>query len=1061
MIKFALFDGKHVLIPDIKELVKFANGDLGISDGMKTQTIIKQLSQFSSIEDLSVFKKSMGFELINSDESYLKNNKFKIKKSDIILDTSKDLSGLKAFEKSLIQSIFETQKPYTEVFTNTVGALVRIEDIIARVLSLGGHSLKPKYNPKALGYIPEDKNTEIKIALSKLKSLRSYRDEILGLTQSFSIKDNKTSTDKIDDNNNYITYQILSTVYSTGDYDPTVNYTYEYIDIISDDIKEDKLKTSLITIDDDEKEEDKPKVVVFGIFDKNGHPISESKIPKWLINSPKWYDQFDMVSKYKFIWTKKNNFDKKSFASPGKKWAQKLDPNGSPIVIFSDNDDIVYFKNYFNDVAKSIVDNIEGLSTSDKNEIINEINNRIDYKLQISAIAGSGFLPTLQLKGQQSPIQKTPFKPKKIEYKGNRIWIDPEDDYDMKIIKVVPTFNIKYRDKDNNIVEGSLDLSNKKNLKKNQVGVFISKNKRRVIIDISQIKNDQLSISEPYSKEYYGSSTDENKQSIDEILRYATGQSDDAIYYIVEGILESKNDQAFPIIDNGIALQSGASGPRYYKKPRGPIRAIGAFIKLIINIFSKLIPSINKLLILLKSPGKFIVEESILKKMGDNGGRENIKFEMFSKSFMDKFNKLSTMKPENRKKFVEKSQLENYVHVDDLNNYKFILDGSSLVKFLSFTFGISMINLNPKLTFRIDNLNKKMIDDFLSLGIKERENPANSNINQKLDTSTNQIKTSNGDIFTIEEVSIQYSTGDFVQGVNYEYIYITEYIDNLIKEGDLLELSDDPESQNLAISKYELALSSDPNNKVIKDKLDKVKDKVKNSTQPLFSFLLKLVTFPLDIIKSILDYIIKFFKSLSNPFSLPNNIKDFISFKWILDILNPQKILSILGIKFDIGLFNSWTRNLDSYTDDHQFDLDSIMSMPFMPKMFKVNKEQLKELTKSPISLLCSLLCLIENIINSFIDFLWNLMGLEEIIKAPHIKLCKNINNDVSAEDAMSILNGDYVDVLSSDLVGKEVSYDFAYDILLPDGRSVRDLNYEELERWINDNKDFQFEFDY
>ena len=39
---------------------------------------------------------------------------------------------------------------------------------------------------------------------------------------------------------------------------------------------------------------------------------------------------------------------------------------------------------------------------------------------------------------------KHPYKPKKVSYRGNSIWIDPESKYDMKIIKCDSSKDIKF-----------------------------------------------------------------------------------------------------------------------------------------------------------------------------------------------------------------------------------------------------------------------------------------------------------------------------------------------------------------------------------------------------------------------------------------------------------------------------------------------------------------------------------------------------------------------------------------------------------------------------------------
>lgn len=1060
-IKFSLSGGKPILVPDIKYLVKFANGDLGIGDTSKTKTIIKNVSQMTSEEQLDIFKKSMGFELQKDSSSYFKNGKYQIKKSDILLDPSTDSAGLKALEKSLIQSIFESEKPYMEIIKELAGILVKVEDVISRVLSVNGDSLKPIFNKDALGYKPNGKS-ELNKALSQLNSIKEISK---GITQSIG-KDPVTITSLNNLNNTIgLEYQILSTVYSTGDFNPNVNYTYEYIDIIDDSIKESDLSDSGVDILDIQEAIDKPKIVVFGFFDANGNPVENNNIPKWLIDSGKWFGQFDSIGDFKYIWSHPIFGEKKSIASPsGPGWKMKKNERDEPIISMDNSVNIDYIKNYFNDIAKIELDKTT-LNQSDKLNIISDVNKAIDYKMYLDSLINSGFLPTIQLDNGKSPLKPFPFKPKKIKYKGGDIWIDPENDYDMKIIKIVPTYKIKFYDKNNNLIDGAISpLSTKKQLQKNQISV-VTTNNQALIINVDQIKNIQLSIKNPYSKGFYGSSSNENKQSIEEVLRYATSLSDSGVFYIIEGILESENDQSFPIVDSGI----NSNGSRYYKKPKGPISSIGAFIKMIVDIFSKLIPAISSLLKILTNPASFIVDQVIIKKLGDNNGTESPKFDMFSQKFKSEFDRLKTMESKNRKKFVESSsKLKNYVYVDDKNDYKFLMDGSSLVKFLGFTFGIGLDKLEPKLTFKANKAkNNGVVSDFLNLSNDQQEKQvnlspiSNSSLSPKLDISTNQIRTTANGITTIEEVSIQYSTGEFIEGVDYEYVYVTQYVNDLVIEAEKLEQSDDPESQNLAIAKYEEALESSPNNKEIEDKLNTLKNKTGTNTQPIIDFLLNLVTFPLKIIKGIIEFIMDFFKSLSNPFELPSKIKDFISFKWILDFFGPNKLLELIGIKFDISQLKSWAKDIDSFEDDHQFDLDKVLSMPFIPKMFSANKSQLEHLTKTPLSMLSSILCLIENIINGVIDFIWSLMGLAPILDAPHIKLCKDTNEDIDPKDAMNILNGNYVDALNSENIGQTSSYDFVYDISLPNGEILRNLNYEELKKWEDDNKDIQFELDF
>jgi len=1053
-IKFSLSPQPLFLIPDIKSIIKFANGDLGIGDSTKTKTIIKSVAQVTSDEQLDIFKNLMKFGLQNSNDSYFKNGKYKVKKSDIILDPSDDGAGLKALEKSLIQSTFESQKPYMEIVTQMSGILVKVEDVIARVLSAGDNSLKPIHNPKALGYKPGGKS-DLNKGLSQLKSIK---DKIIGLSQSSIDKDLITSSSPKINTITGLEYQIISTDYSTGDFDPNVNYTYEYIDIRDDSIKESDLSEDGVDVID-VISEDKPKVIIVGIFDSNGNPIDTQKLPKWLIDSGKWFGQFNMINDFKYVWKHHVFGEKISISSPsGPGWKMKVNERDEPIIVLNKSSEVEYFKNYFNDIAKIELDKVP-LDKEEKSKIISDINNTVDYKIYVDSLINSGFLPTLQLTSGKSPLKSAPFKPMKIRYKGKDIWIDPENDYDMKIIKVSPTLKAKQKNTIHTI-SSHIDPIGSRLFKKNKI-LPLPSNKQLLVINM-----DNMSSTTPYSKEYYGSSSDDNKQNIEDVLQYVTKETE--TYYIVEGILESSNEQSFPI--DG----SSSGGSKYYKKPKGPISAVGAFIKMIVDIFSKLIPAITSLLKILSNPASFVVDEVILKKLGDNNGTESPKFDIFSKVFKKDFEKLKNMNVKDRKKFAESSpKLKKYVHVDESGEYKFLMDGSSLVKFLGITFGIGLNKLVPKLTFKANQVkNDTAVKDFLNLSNDQREkqvnlsNISNNNLNPKLDIPTNRIVTTANGITTIEEVSIQYSTGEFISGVDYEYIYVTQYINDLIIEAEKLEQIDDEESQNLALVKYEEALQSDPNNKDIKNKLDNLKNKTGKNTQSILDVLLNLVTFPLKIVKGIIEYILDFFKSLSDPFKLPSQIKEFISFKWILDFFNPNKILEIIGIKFDIPQFANWIKNIDSSDKDQQFDLDKIVSMPFVPKLFTANKEQLSHLTKTPMSMISSILCLIESIINSVIDFIWSLMGLSPILDAPHIKLCKDTNKDIYPNSAMGILNGDYIDASSSgsndnNAVGQTASYDFVYDITLPDGRILRSLNYEELTQWKEENKDIQFELDF
>ena len=163
-----------IFVPDVQYLLKFSKGDLGIADQIRSSTILNTMSGAKNKSVATSYLKSAG-GIIDSPEKYLKNGKYNIPASAISLDSSKNQAGLKALEKSVIQSIFDSQKPYIDMFLQLSNVLITVEDVIARALSLPTKSLKPKTNPRALGYKKNGK-VATKEELSKLDSLNKFNN---------------------------------------------------------------------------------------------------------------------------------------------------------------------------------------------------------------------------------------------------------------------------------------------------------------------------------------------------------------------------------------------------------------------------------------------------------------------------------------------------------------------------------------------------------------------------------------------------------------------------------------------------------------------------------------------------------------------------------------------------------------------------------------------------------------------------------------------------------------------------------------------------------------------
>ena len=1332
-----LWDGsitQHILfVPDIKVLVKFAGGEVGIADAIQKSMIMKNFGKMNDLSQLETFTKAAGANLSKPLESYVKKNpidgttKIEVDPNDLSLTKSSgNLGGLKAMEKAMILSIFETQKPYMEIFKLVVENLVKIEDIIARVLAVSGSSMKPSMNPKALGY---KGNSELTAALFKLKKLSELNT---GPKSSSNNNPNiQSSTPDVNSSvlPNGFGFVTQSVIYSTGQFDPNVDYTYIYIDEKDDTIKLPDGTASF----PETPEEELPKTVIFGVYDSNWQPISDSLIDvspqeartngsiqkniNWIKRSGKWYGQFQQIKEnVDFHYIRDNNNNIVYYGDEGpyvdvegsRTYVKKGFPKLSSIIELSN-----YYKNYYLDDARKKMTKKE-LSESIIESTILEISNRLDLvqngttgiQSTVEGVLKNGFLPYTNLTNTPGLNNRFltanfPYKPKKIQFQNNEVWLDPESKYDLKIIKCDSSRDITYLD-----IEGdnkqfkktqilrfvkntiSISLSNNSTfsvrLKKNSAvsninntssfeldnydsnstyeafiyqqqipssysgetkivisGIYIVKlisgkiyfgyeyqnsedqtefanlslsdllyyvelfdndkipikfpngetllfnstngnffgvklyfdnlnnfipsngqvvnvsinpitsnvsssisnlpaNSIRVnddrfkfgkLISNTQILNEQLAVNIPFSKTgLYGTPVSKN-QNIEQIYRFMQTEDDTETYYIVEGILSSSNTQKLNDSNSGPSNNGGGnqSGGGGYYSFLDVIGAIPVFIEMLIEVFSKLIPAISQLMTLITSPPKFVTD-ILIAKLGDNFGTEPERFGFFSKKFQDDLKQLASLQGEianlnlnntsvnsaqnktneNIEKvqeqvkkmndFIKSSKLNNYVHVGEDGKPKFLLDGLAAVSLFGdapvlqglpgIKFGLetkfgSLASSNPEVPIKLifegpKPSTSKTKDDLSGLtkpsdDLIKQSALYNTNFDPKLEIPST-IETEVNGIKNIEDVSIQYSTGEFREDVDYEYVYVSDYVKKLLDESQDLE---DQGEIAKAINKLDEASKLDPENQFIKDKKDllaKLSEFI--GSQPILDFILNIVTLPLKVIFGIIKYIMDVFKSFANPFELPGKIIDFVSFKWMLDFFNPtskNSMFAMAGILFDIQTFLTvWLPSLEAGTID-KFDLNKIIKLPWVPKLPTYDKEQFRTLIYGlegggkprmlPLMFLNTILCLIEAVINAVIDFIWGILGLGALIPPPHIKLCKNTNDDLSPKDIMDILNGDYFDddiTQAAGAVGTrpETNYNFVYNIKTSDGRDVRELNRVELDKWIEENKNLEFIFD-
>ena len=736
-----------------------------------------------------------------------------------------------------------------------------------------------------------------------------------------------------------------------------------------------------------------------------------------------------------------------------------------------------------------------------------------------------------------------------------------------------------------------------------QIRVATPDNPNGAVIDPLQVFNERLKspkpfINEPGTKYGYGSS--DKPQEIGVIQRFMLTEFDTESYYILEGVLPEIADELLGSTQSNAANPPQASNAGGYYKISHAIGAIKVFISLLTEIFSKLIPSIKRLLKLLQDPRSFITD-IVTEKLGEV-------FSFLGPEAFDAFKnaqklaapstpgtggvganfntpsnptgKLDEKKSKKLKKIEEhfkKSKMNGVVFVyQDTLKYKSVLDGIGTIPFEMFGkdlgFGLelntsSLPNPPIKLVFPQNITTSKLksqLNDAADL-FNEGQNVKGEILDNLAKAKSNvgslskQNKLPDGTQLNANDykiLDIKYSTGEFINGVDYNYVYITKDVENLLAEADELTAKGTEEDLEKAKERLEAAQKLDPDNQLIEDKLkelQKSKSIFDKNLQPLLKFILGFVSLPIQIVSKIIQAIMDFFKSLTNPIKLPSAIAKFLSFQWILEffippgpplpglfkainikfrpellaswialinIPNPTKLVESMNQKIaeagglasslsngvpsanaNAGNTNSKSQNKKNITkeyadklkvspkpiasaafpwpmpvpkgehfipDDFEIaDLSKFYSCPFMAKLPTYTARQLRATPKNPISVMLPSLCLIEKIINSIIDFFWSVLGIEAIIKPPHIKICRSIDpKTVQPEDLVKIMNGEIPNgaTSDSDISGTpadsvtEGTESFIYEVTFDDGTKRQFVDYDELTAFMNENGETSFD---
>ena len=125
-----------IVLVDTSKVLNLENRYFIMTKDIPFGDVIKILSEVWITE----FAKQNKIDVSNIDE-FKKGNKFVIPKDKIKIPDEFSMTGFKAFEKTTLQSIFDTQKPFMEIVGVAIGSVAKAEDVIARVMPFFGNPL--------------------------------------------------------------------------------------------------------------------------------------------------------------------------------------------------------------------------------------------------------------------------------------------------------------------------------------------------------------------------------------------------------------------------------------------------------------------------------------------------------------------------------------------------------------------------------------------------------------------------------------------------------------------------------------------------------------------------------------------------------------------------------------------------------------------------------------------------------------------------------------------------------------------------------------------------------
>jgi len=219
---------------------------------------------------------------------------------------------------------------------------------------------------------------------------------------------------------------------------------------------------------------------------------------------------------------------------------------------------------------------------------------------------------------------------------------------------------------------------------------------------------------------------------------------------------------------------------------------------------------------------------------------------------------------------------------------------------------------------------------------------------------------------------------------------------NIAAESDVTQ---DLDSAIGAMQNYNEALESDPNNRAIQEKIEKLQEKFKIELNIVFQFLMDFVSLPIKVVHNMIIEMIDLFDRVTYK-NLDTEIPDFLKFEWISSNFEENKILNFLGIRFNPNILTEWLNKLNrnEYNDYTKFDLDLVMAMPFISKLPIVTGAELRVIGLKPLYAMNQLFQFVEQIVNEIIKYIFSVLNINKALSVPKLDISSKAGNELTIE---------------------------------------------------------------